>query len=147
MKLKIIFLICGLSIMVSFIGCSSTMRPAMEITYELPYEDFITRGQHLNFMTDSAIVGDTLVITLGSNPTTGFIWPDIAQISNQDILKQTDHKFISSSQTEGVGASDKDIWTFKVTKAGTATILMNYSRPWEGVDKEEWTFKAIITVR
>jgi predicted secreted protein len=46
-----------------------------------------------------------------------------------------------------VGASGKDIWTFKVTKAGTATILMNYSRPWEGVDKEEWTFKAIITVR
>jgi len=77
-----------------------------------------------------------VVVTLGSNPTTGIEWPDMAQIGNKEILQQTGV----------VGASGKDVWTFKALKKGMTTISMDYSRPWETIEKAEWVFKATITV-
>ena len=46
----------------------------------------------------------------------------------------------------GTGTSGKEVWTFKTLNAGTTEISMDYSRPWEGGEKAEWTFVAAITV-
>ncbi len=148
MKFGVVSLFAVLFALIGLVGCSS----ARQIPIRIPYEDFVTYGPHQNWYT-TCRVGDTLVVTLGANPTTGFKWPDIAQISNRSIVEQTDHKsvppdqnvFIAPNQSEVVGASGKDIWTFKATKKGLATVLMTYVRPSEGVENE-WTFKANITI-
>ena len=134
--------------LVGVVGCSSPRQ----IPIRIPYEQFVTFGPHQMWITNCR-VGDRLVVTLGADPTAGFAWPEIAQISNRDILEQTDHRsvppdqntFTSPTQSEVVNASGKDIWTFKATNKGVATILMTYTRPSEDMT-EEWTFKAIITV-
>jgi hypothetical protein len=52
-------------------------------------------------------VGDNIIVTPGSNPTTGFKRSEIVQIQNQDILKQIGHKTINPEQTGIVGAAGK----------------------------------------
>ena len=142
---KVIILTCTLLIMsLGLIACSQTTELPKEITYEATYEDFM-EGESIRWIANAG-VGDTIVVTLGSNPTTGFEWSDTVQISNPKVLKQIDHKFAPPEHTGALGASGKDVWTFKTLKAGTAEISMEYSRPWEGGEKEKWTFVATITV-
>jgi hypothetical protein len=40
---------------------------------------------------------------------TGFKWPDITQIQDQDILKQIEHKYVEPEQTRVVGACRKEV--------------------------------------
>jgi inhibitor of cysteine peptidase len=142
---KVIILTCALLIMsLCLMACSKTTEHPKEITYEATYEDFM-EGESIKWIANAGI-GDTIVVTLGSNPTTGFEWSGAAQISNLEILKQVDHKFAPAEQTGALGTSGKDVWTFKTLKVGTTEISMDYSRPWEGGEKEEWTFVATITV-
>jgi inhibitor of cysteine peptidase len=118
--------------------------PEKQVSVEISFED-LAKDKHLNRVAN-VHVGDTIILTLGSNPTTGFTWPDIVKISNEEILKQTDHKFIRLRQLQNIGASGKDIWTFKANKKGTTKISLDYSRPWEGGEKREWTLNATINI-
>ena len=45
------------------------------------------------------------------------------------------------------GTAGQEIWTFKALRPGTSTISMDYSRPWEGGEKGEWTFKLTVVVK
>jgi inhibitor of cysteine peptidase len=90
-------------------------------------------------------VDGVLIVTLGSNPTTGFSWTD-AQIANPAVLEQTGNDMIAP---EGgvVGAAGNQVFTFKALKAGTTQVRMDYSRPWEGGEKSVWTFELEVTVK
>jgi len=96
-------------------------------------------------------VGDSFTVTLCSNPTTGFQWLESAQISDQTVLEQVDHKFVppeaKDDRPSPPGTGGKEVWTFKALKKGTSTISMEYSRPWEGGEKRAWTFLLTVTVR
>lgn len=142
---KVLVLVCALLIVsLGLLACSQTKRVPKEITYEATYEDFM-ENESIKWIAN-ANVGDTIVVTLASNPTTGFEWQDTARIDNQEILKQTEHRYVSPEQSGILGASGKEIWTFEGLKKGTASISMDYSRPWEGGEKAEWTFVATITI-
>jgi len=88
-------------------------------------------------------------LTLGSNPTTGFQWSEEAQISDAGILKQTSHEFVGpdSDPPPPPGTPGQEVWTFEALKAGTGQISMEYSRPWEGGEKAEWTYTLTVTVK
>ena len=73
----------------------------------------------------------SVILTLGSNPTTGFQWPDQATIGDSIILSQYSHQFVQPT-TNLAGAPGKDVYVFKTLAAGTSTIQLQYSRPWEG---------------
>ena len=45
------------------------------------------------------------------------------------------------------GAAGKEIWTFNALRKGTSNISMEYSRPWEGGEKAEWTFTLDVVVK
>jgi len=45
------------------------------------------------------------------------------------------------------GTPGKEVWTFKTLKKGTTEVSMEYSRPWEGGEKAEWTFDLVVTVK
>ncbi len=90
--------------------------------------------------------GDTLTLTVGSNPTTGFSWAEQTVIGDAAIIAQTQHEFIQPT-SNAVGAAGKDVWTFQALKSGTTQISSEYSRPWVGGEKAEWTIAVKVTVK
>ena len=139
MKLKLILICAVIAISLSLFACTSK-----QVSLEISGEDFM-KDQHFTWEVE-VNPGDSIIVTLGSNPTTGFQWLENAQISDQTILEQTDHKFVPP-EGDVPGAAGEEVWTFKTLKEGTSTISMEYSRPWEGGEKGEWTFIATVTVK
>ena len=90
-------------------------------------------------------------MTLCSNPTTGFQWDEEARIADETVIEPVKQKFVSPESKGGKppapGTAGKEEWTFKALKAGTTTIALEYSRPWEGGEKGEWTFQLTVNVK
>jgi inhibitor of cysteine peptidase len=95
----------------------------------------------------AAAVGDSFTVTLCSNATTGFKWSESAKISNPAVVQQIGHEFVSPEAKGVVGAAGKEVWTFKALKKGTSTVSLEYSRPWEGGEKGEWTFNLTVAAK
>ncbi|MFC2016935.1 protease inhibitor I42 family protein [Chloroflexota bacterium] len=92
-------------------------------------------------------VGDSVTVTLCSNPTTGFRWSESAEISDQTVLEQVEHTFISPEAENMVGSAGKETWIFKGLEQGMSSISMEYSQPWEDGIKAEWTFNLTVFVQ
>ena len=94
-------------------------------------------------------VGDSFTVTLCSNPTTGFMWSESAQISDQTVLQQTDHQLVmpESEPPPPPGTPGQEVWTFQALNKGETTVSMEYSRPWEGGEKGNWTFALTVVVK
>jgi len=92
-------------------------------------------------------VGQSLVVTLESNATTGYSWA-LAQNSDSSVLSKTGNKYINPPQTTPpiVGAPGVEEWTFKALKKGTSTISLGYRRPWESTPPVE-TFDLTVVVK
>ena len=86
-------------------------------------------------------VGDKIRVELCSNPTTGFQWDYEMTIEN--VLKEEDHDF---EEPGGTGVAGIEIWTFEAVETGTTVVQMEYSQPWEGGLKSEWTYNMTVTV-
>ena len=117
-------------LMVAISLCLFACSPAKkQVSVEVPCDDFM-KLQHISKEVEVAVDG-SLTVTLCSNPTTGFLWSESAQISDQTILQQTDHKFVPPEAKGDMppppGTSGKEIWTFKALKEGKSTISMEYS--------------------
>ena len=132
-------------------ACSSAEEASApsQASIEVAIDEFMNR-KHVNKQVEVAVDG-TLKVILGSNPTTGFQWSEEAQIGDGNLLQQTDHAFVAPEEKGGTppppGSAGKEEWHFKSLKAGTTTVAMEYSRPWEGGEKGEWTFKLTVTVK
>ncbi|HXX11886.1 MAG TPA: protease inhibitor I42 family protein [Burkholderiales bacterium] len=76
----------------------------------------------------TARVGDTVVVRLPENPTTGFRW---ALASPQgDVLDLAHDDFQASEQT-GVGAGGLRVFRFGAKHAGSGRIELKLTRAWE----------------
>ena len=96
----------------------------------------------------AAGVGDNIKLSLCSNRTTGFSWAEKSQISDNQVLEQTGHDFITPvKDSKLVGAPGTEVWTFKALKAGKSTVHVDYDQPWQGGQKAAWTFTLNITVQ
>ena len=94
-------------------------------------------------------VDEEFTLTLCSNPTTGFLWSEDADISDDEVIQQISHEFVLPEEKDEPpppGTPGQEIWTFKGLKAGSSTIYVEYSRPWEGGEKGEWTFILMVIV-
>lgn len=106
---------------------------------ELRDQKFITRDVTLS-------VGDTLEVTLASNPSTGFKWTGDTQISDPSVIDQTSHQIVGPT-SDLVGSPGTEVWTFSALKEGTATIETDYNQPWPAGAKKAWTFTANVVVQ
>ncbi len=88
-------------------------------------------------------VGDKIRVELCSNPTTGFQWDYETTIEN--VLKEEDHDF-EEPKGDVPGATGIEVWTFEAVEKGTTEVQMEYSQPWEGGLKSEWTYTVTVTV-
>jgi predicted secreted protein len=85
--------------------------------------------------TVDAKVGDTIVISLDANATTGFEWSFTAG----DTFEIAKSDYVPDENAENMtGAGGTQVVTLKVTKAGSSGFVGTYSRPWvtPSADKE-----------
>jgi len=90
-----------------------------------------------------AEVGDKIRIKLCSNPSTGFQWE--YTMSEEGIIKEEDHDF-EEPEGDAIGAPGMETWTFEALEKGMTEVLMAYSQPWEGGEKDEWTYTISVVV-
>jgi inhibitor of cysteine peptidase len=87
--------------------------------------------------------GDTIVINLAANPSTGASWEFIDL--NRDIFSEEKTPKAKRTEAPLPGEGGKITFTLRARKPGTATIKMLYHRPWE--TNNPWgKFDATITV-
>jgi inhibitor of cysteine peptidase len=75
-----------------------------------------------------ARVGDTIVVRLSDNPTTGYRW-ELEPVAGDRMLLE-DAGYEPSSRAIGSGGAAT--WTLHAAAAGTSTIRVKRWRPWEG---------------
>jgi len=76
-----------------------------------------------------AKVGESFMITLESNPTTGYKWE---ASFDQNLLKLVKSEYKRDESKAGlVGAGGKEYFIFQGVKSGDAQIKMTYKRSWE----------------
>ena len=91
--------------------------------------------------------GQTLVVTLDSNPTTGYSWA-VADVEKSVLRQVGDSSYQSSNSNPGVvGAGGAETFRFETASAGTTTLKMIYHRPWETNVAPIKTFTVQVVVR
>lgn len=87
------------------------------------------------------------VITLSSNPTTGYSWS--LKSYDNDLIKPISRKYYPP-QTKLLGAGGYEKWFFAVKPAGfivpqITNVTLIYSRPWELQGAQASNFKVVTT--
>jgi predicted secreted protein len=77
----------------------------------------------------AATVGKTFTISLEGNRTTGYSWKVATKLDPKLFKKVGETYAPTNPGLAGSGEINK--FTFRATGKGTATIVFNYSRPWE----------------
>ena len=91
--------------------------------------------------------GQILVVTLESNPTTGYRW-ELAE-TQESILQQMGEAEFKQSETGEpplVGAGGWEIFRFKAISAGQTSLKLVYHRPWEESVEPLKTFSIQVVV-
>ncbi|BBZ43465.1 hypothetical protein MPRM_07460 [Mycobacterium parmense] len=91
-------------------------------------------------------VGNTLVVTLGSNYTTPFRWAPDMKVSDPSVIKQISHEFVHPT-TDALGAPGSEVWTFSALKAGTTRITTSYASIVGRNARPACTYTADVTVQ
>ena len=144
MKSKLILTCAVVAISLCLFAC----LPASKVSVEASRDDF--KEQHFSKEVEVAVDG-SLTIALYSCPSEGRQWSE-AEISDQTVLQQTDHKFVMP-EAEGdmpppPGTPGQEVWTFRALKEGKSTISMEYTHPWEGGEEEPMlTFVLTVVVK
>ena len=140
MKLRTILVFVILATSLSLLSCIVTSRLT---DVEISCDEF-NENPHSIRNEFQAEIGDKITVKLCSNPTTGFQWT--YQITGGTVIKEEDHDFEEPEDKGLIGTAGKEVWTFEAVEKGTAEVRMEYSRPWEGGEKTEWTYTMTVTV-
>ena len=88
-------------------------------------------------------VKQELVIALGSNPTTGYMWQESYDKSMLELVEKT-YELGEEAKQGMVGAGGVDYFRFKALKTGETEITLVYKRPWEEESLAQKIFKVNI---
>lgn len=91
----------------------------------------------------NAIRGDTLIIMLKENPSTGYLW-NLSASPGLLLLNDSYEENIENKELVGAGGIHK--WIFEVTEEEVQNISAVYMRPWEKVTGNETDFKLVVDV-
>ena len=141
MKLKLILMCAVVSILVCLVACSS------EVAVDASYD-----GKEVKVPIDGS-----LIVTLESNPTTGFKWQYeeevkdtlhiLTGIPDETVLALVGQKFVAPEAGAPPGTGGEEVWTFKAVGKGTTELSLEYSQPWEGGTKAAKTFTLTVIVK
>jgi inhibitor of cysteine peptidase len=141
-KLRILFISVLALVTLAVAACATASgAPLPPTSYAIQQEQFV---QQKDIQQDVAInAGEFFTISLPSNASTGFAWAGL--VPSGSPVEQIDHKYLEGQAMPG--AAGQEVWTFKALKAGTTTIKLEYSRPWEGGEKAVRTLTINVTVK
>jgi inhibitor of cysteine peptidase len=89
-------------------------------------------------------VGDSVVLRLAENPTTGYQW--VLEPGSDDVLALQSSDYVGPTGSN-VGAGGQRVFTFKAARAGSATAHLRLRRGWEGDQSARGAFTATFRVR
>jgi len=141
---QILVFITIIVVSMSLVACTP---PGQKAWVEVSCNEF--SSHHNITQTLEVQVGETFKVKLCSNPTTGFKWSEDSQISDTTVLRQETHEFVGpeSEPPPPPGTPGQEVWVLKTLKQGTSEIYFEYSRPWEGGEKGEWTCTINVIVK
>ena len=79
--------------------------------------------------------GQTAVIKLSENPTTGYNWEFEIEPKKQKVITVISSKFVPAT-SDLIGAGGVKEYKFKAKNKGQITLSGYYARPWEELNKE-----------
>jgi inhibitor of cysteine peptidase len=88
--------------------------------------------------------GQVLVVTLESNPTTGYSW-EVVGLDGAFLRQVGEAEF--QAQSDLIGAGGVEILRFEAAATGQVDLKMVYHRPWEKGVEPLQTFAVQVTVR
>ena len=138
-----------LAILVLTAGCASSQGEADSggETGPVPGGDDVALGAEDDGSLIELNAGQALVVTLESNPTTGYRW-EVSEVDDAVLLQMGEPEF-KQAPAEGeqlVGAGGTETFSFS-SSAGETTLTLVYHRPWEeDVDPLE-VFSVEVVVR
>jgi inhibitor of cysteine peptidase len=115
--MRLLALVATVGVMVVVVACGG----GDATTFDLSQRD---SGTTLQVAPD-----DEIVISLESNPTTGFSWSEAPASQNNGILQLLSKSYESDS--DAIGAGGVETWTYKAVKPGKAVLELQYLRPFE----------------
>jgi inhibitor of cysteine peptidase len=91
--------------------------------------------------------GQTLVVRLAGNPTTGYRW-EVGELKGKAIEQVGEAEYVPDEAPEGrVGVGGTFIFTFRAVEPGRCAFRLVYRRPWEKGKKPARTFSAAVEVK
>lgn len=94
----------------------------------------------------SLVTGQTLSLSLPSNPSTGYRW--LVKNSAGAILRSLGPEVYSHPEDAGVvGSAGKSLWRFQAQTAGEDHLLLVYQQPWAPEVAPVQTFDCAISVK
>lgn len=89
--------------------------------------------------------GQNLILTLPSNPTTGYRWA--IQDSAGGVLRALSPEVYRNPDNSSlIGAGGHSTWRFQAFAAGTGRLRLTYQQPWEPEAEPAQSFDCPITV-
>ena len=89
--------------------------------------------------------GETLIVRLPSNPSTGYNWIVAGEPSPLELQKSTFQK--KSSNSKVVGASGTSVFRLSASSSGISNLTLVYRRSWEYNTPPMKTFSVRVNVR
>lgn len=89
--------------------------------------------------------GQTLILILPSNPTTGHRWL-MQQPAPANLTSLGPEVFSTPEKMGMVGSSGQSTWRYKAVNTGEGHLKMVYQQPWAPEVRPEQTFDCAITV-
>jgi len=90
-------------------------------------------------------VGQQLIVSLPSNPTTGYRWS--IQDSAGGVLRSLGPEvYTSSDNGQLLGSGGQSTWRFQVFAPGSARLRLTSQQPWEPEAEPAQVFDCPITV-
>lgn len=127
------------------VGCTFGSRnPPTSKTLRVSMSDVLKQGVITQNVT--LAVGNTLTVKLGSNYSTPYRWMIDTKIGDPTIVKQTGHEFMQPT-SDALGAPGTEVWTFRVLRPGTTTIVTSYVSIVGKDTKPACTYTAEVTVQ
>lgn len=91
-------------------------------------------------------LGQQLILTLPSNPTTGFRW--VLRDAAPGVLQSLGPEVYSNPEDAGlVGSAGQSTWRFQARQTGAGHLLLTYQRPWETGVAPAKTFDCSLRVK
>lgn len=126
-------------IITSISGCVTSDNSASNEEINHPVTSVYSENDSMS--EEYGVTGDTVIIRLDENPTTGYTW-NMTSSSGVELLNDS-----YTQDTEAItGAGGLHQWTFKLTGNGEQNISGIYKRPWEENTGTEDTFVLNIMV-